>query len=49
MYKSLADRLSRNITAEEIVAYERDDAHILRGVLPMAPGDILIQHPGNKS
>ncbi len=36
MYKSLADRLSRNITPEEIAAYECNGAHILRGVLPMA-------------
>lgn len=35
MDKSLPDRLSRNITPEEISAYEENGAHILRGVLPM--------------
>lgn len=34
MYKSLPDRLSRKITAEEISAYEENGAHVLRGVLP---------------
>jgi len=35
MYKSLPDRLTRHITAEEIAAYEENGAHVLRGVLPM--------------
>ena len=35
MYASLPDRLCRNITPEEIAAYEENGAHVLRGVMPM--------------
>jgi len=56
MYKSLPNKLARDITAEEISAYEEDGAVVLRGVLPLewieemrvAVQDIL-DNPGKAS
>jgi ectoine hydroxylase-related dioxygenase (phytanoyl-CoA dioxygenase family) len=56
MYKSLPNKLSRDITAQEIADYQRDGAAVLRGVLPFewievmreAVEDIL-QNPGGAS
>ena len=41
MYKSLPDRLSREISAKEIAAYEENGAHVLRGVLPLKWIDVM--------
>jgi len=56
MYQSLPDRLCRNITAEEISAYEENGAHVLRGVLPMEWIDVMrdaveriLNNPGEAS
>ncbi|PCI51779.1 MAG: phytanoyl-CoA dioxygenase [Alphaproteobacteria bacterium] len=56
MYKSLPERLCRDITDEEIAAYEQNGAHVLRGVLPMEWIEVMreaveriLNNPGNAS
>lgn len=56
MYKSLPDQLCRQITAEEIAAYEENGAHVLRGVLPMEWIEVMrdaveriLNNPGSAS
>lgn len=56
MDRSLASSLSRNITSEEISAYERDGAAVLRGVLPMEWIEVMreaveriLNNPGSAS